>query len=73
MTEHERASRPRPPDLSPPGYVDPIIELYMRDVDRALLRENLELTHEERLRKFERVAAFAVELREAGRRHREGR
>lgn len=33
---------------------DPVIEAYKKDVDRALLRENLKLTPEERFRKFER-------------------
>ncbi len=72
MPESERARQTGPPDLAPPGYVDPIIELYKRDVDVSLLRENLKLTVDQRLRKFQQFAAFAAELREAGRRHREG-
>jgi hypothetical protein len=39
------------PDLAPPDYCDPVIEVYKKDVDRTLLRENLKLTVEERLRK----------------------
>jgi hypothetical protein len=38
-------------DLAPPDYYDPVIEVYKKDVDRTLLRENLKLTVEERLRK----------------------
>jgi hypothetical protein len=38
-------------DLAPPDYCDPVIEIYKKDVDRTLLRENLKLTVEERLRK----------------------
>ena len=49
---------------------DPVIELYKRDVDRTLLRENLKLTPEERLRKLQDFVAFTATLREAGRRAR---
>ena len=31
---------------------DPVIEAYKKDVDRSLLRENLKLTPDERLRKL---------------------
>jgi hypothetical protein len=47
--------------------LDPIIELYKRDVDRTLLRENLKLTPEQRLQKLVRFASFAAQLRRAGR------
>ena len=53
-----------------PAFKDPVVEAYMRDVDRTLLRENLKLTPGERLEKFVRFAKFADELREAGRRAR---
>ena len=46
------------------------IDIYMRKVDRTLLRENLNLTPGERLEKFVRFAKFAEELREAGKRMR---
>jgi len=45
-----------------------VIEAYKRDVDRSLLRENLRLTVEERLRKLERQQLAAQELARAGRR-----
>ena len=48
--------------------IDPVVEAYMADVDRTLLRENLELTPGQRLEKFVRFAAFADELAQAGRR-----
>ncbi len=49
---------------------DPVLEVYMRDVDRTLLRENLKLTPGERLEKLVRFTAFASTLREAGKRAR---
>ena len=47
---------------------DPVIEAYKRDVDRTLLRENLKLTPEQRLRKLQDFVRFTAQLREAGRR-----
>jgi hypothetical protein len=47
---------------------DPVIEAYKKDVDRTLLRENLKLTIEERLRNLMRLQRFAEEMRQAGRR-----
>jgi hypothetical protein len=46
--------------------VDPVIERYMCDVDRSLLRRNLALTHQERLDQLQKLALFADELRRAG-------
>ena len=47
-------------------YRDPVIEFYMRNVDRKLLRENLKLTPEQRLEKFASFMRFVAELRRAG-------
>ncbi len=47
--------------------MDEIIELYLRDVDRTLLRENLKLTPTERIEKMIAVHRFVEELREAAR------
>lgn len=47
---------------------DPVIEAFKKDVDRTLLRENLILTPEERLRKLMRLQRAAEELARAGRR-----
>jgi hypothetical protein len=42
---------------------DPVIEAYKKDVDRTLLRENLKLTPEQRIRNLERLQELAIELR----------
>ena len=42
--------RPPATDLPP----DPVIEAFKKDVDRTLLRENLKLTPDERVRKLAR-------------------
>jgi hypothetical protein len=52
------------------GYRDPVIQVYMRDVDRTLLRENLKLTPAQRLEKLVSFSNFAAELRRAGQRAR---
>jgi hypothetical protein len=49
------------PSLPP----DPVIEAYKKDVDRSLLRENLKLTVEQRLRKLTSMLQFLVEWRGA--------
>jgi hypothetical protein len=46
---------------------DPVVEAYKKDIDRTLIRENLKLTAEERLRNLMALARFADELRRAGR------
>jgi len=46
--------------------LDPVVERYLRDVDRALLRRNLVLTPEERLNQLQELSRFAGELRGAG-------
>lgn len=53
--------------FSLPQSCDPVIEAYKRDVDRTLLRENLKLTPEERLRKLVEFLRFTRELTLAGR------
>jgi len=57
-------------ELAPPDYCDPVIEAYKKDVDRTLLRENLKLTVEQRLRKAESVHEAVEGWREAGKRAR---
>jgi hypothetical protein len=56
----------RPP-LAPADFVDPVIEVYKKDVDRGLLRENTKLTVQERLEKFAAFMNFTSQMREAGR------
>jgi len=48
-------------------YRDPVVEVYMRDVDRTLLRENLKLTYEQRALKHTSALKMVAELRRAGR------
>jgi hypothetical protein len=47
--------------------VDPVIEAYKKDIDRTLLRENLKLAVEERLRNLMKLQQLSEELRRAGR------
>jgi hypothetical protein len=47
---------------------DPVIDAYLKHVDRTLIRENLKLTPEQRLRKLMALQRFAEELQRAGRR-----
>ena len=53
--------------------IDPVLAVYMRDVDCTLLRENLKLTPAQRLEKLARFASFASTLRKAGERAKAGR
>lgn len=50
---------------------DPVIEVYKKDIDRTLLRENLKLTPEARLIKLQRFARAMREVRGTARRHHE--
>lgn len=47
---------------------DPVIEMYKKDIDRTLIRENLKLTPEQRLMELIKLQEFADELQAAGRR-----
>jgi len=47
---------------------DPVIEVYKKDIDRTLLRENLKLTPEQRLEKFVAFMTFLDGVRGAARR-----
>ena len=49
---------------------DPVIEAYKAGIDRTLLRENLQLTPEQRLVQLMKLQEFAEELQAAGRRGR---
>ena len=46
---------------------DPVIEVYKKDIDRTLLRENLRRSVDERLRDLVRLQRFADEWRRAAR------
>lgn len=54
---------PIPVSLEP----SPVIEAYKAGVDRTLLRENLKLSPDERVRKMISVLRFAEEVRRSGR------
>jgi len=45
----------------------PIIEAYKKDVDRTLIRENLKLTADERLKKMIAALRLVEEVRRSGR------
>ena len=47
---------------------DPVIEVYKKDVDRTLLRENLKLSVDERLQNLMELQKFTEEMRAAMRR-----
>jgi hypothetical protein len=49
---------------------DPVIEEFKKDIDRTLLRENLKLTPEQRLRKMHAAAVGALSLRAAVKKNR---
>lgn len=46
--------------------IDDIIDLYKKDVDRTLIRENLKKTPEERLRMLGEFQRFLEEVRRSG-------
>jgi hypothetical protein len=50
------------------GISDAVIDAYKKDVDRTLLRNNLELSVEGRFLKFEQFMAYIHDLKEAGQR-----
>jgi hypothetical protein len=47
--------------------IDDIIEVYKKDVDRGLLRENLRLTVDQRVRKMISALRFAEAVRQSRR------
>jgi hypothetical protein len=61
---------PTPHEQRPAGAsaadADPVIEAYKKDVDRTLIRENLKLSVEQRLKKLAALQRLAIELRRAG-------
>jgi len=46
---------------------DPVIDAYKSGIDVTLIRENLRITPEQRLRNLQQLQAFAEELRKGGR------
>lgn len=66
LSDEERYAILRAHGIEP----DPVIEFYKKDVDRSLLRENLKLTPDERLRRLE---AFSAALARSAAANRAGR
>jgi len=54
-------------ELVPRVATDPIVDAFKRDIDRSLLRRNLEKTPDERIESLQALARFAEEARRAGR------
>lgn len=50
--------------------LDAVIEVYKRDVDVTLIRENLRLTVDQRFQQLMKLQQFAEELQRAGRKAR---
>jgi len=46
---------------------DPVVDVYLADLDRTLIQKNLQLSVEERFLQLMELQRFATELREAGR------
>jgi hypothetical protein len=61
------------PQMKSKIYRDLVVEVYLRDVDRTLLRENLKLTFEQRAEKHASALRMVEELRRAGRKLRQQR
>ncbi len=49
----------------PRRWSDPVIEVYKRDIDRTLLRENLKRTVAERFYTLKQMQQFRAELQQA--------
>jgi hypothetical protein len=65
MFDHQGESIAERIPMAPADYVDPVIEVYKQGVDRTLLRENLKLTVEERIRKAQSFHRSIENLRGA--------
>jgi hypothetical protein len=63
---HRRRQTPAPLDLPP----DPVIEAYKEGIDMSLVRENLKLTPDQRIRRMLRFIEDAEKIRGAARRGR---
>ena len=56
---------PMPPDNRIVLEPDPVIEAFKKDIDRTLLRTNLKLSPEDRIRKLQAAVRGARALQEA--------
>ena len=53
----------RQPEDIPLLFPDPVIEAYLKDVDRTILRANLQIPVEQRFERFEEFARLAQSTR----------
>lgn len=51
--------------------LDPLIEVFKKDIDITLIRQNLRLTVDQRIQQLMGLQKFAEELRRAGRKARQ--
>jgi hypothetical protein len=58
------------PKHTPGNSLDAVIEVYRKDVDLTLIRENLRLTVDQRFQQLMKLQQFAEEIRRAGRKAR---
>jgi hypothetical protein len=68
MTDHDTRERADDDGRLAP---DPVIEVYKKDVDRTLIREQLRRSVDDRVRNMIAALRFAEALGEAGRHQRE--
>jgi hypothetical protein len=54
--------------MTEPAALDPVVEAYKKDLDRSLIRQNLQRSVQERLEALMELQHFAEELRRSGRR-----
>ncbi len=54
-------------------FPDPVIEAYLKDVDRTILRANLQLSTAERFEQFAQFAHYAQETLAIAREYNRGR
>ena len=54
--------------MTKPSAPDPVVEAYKKNLDRSLIRQNLQRSIQERLEALMELQRFAEELRRSGRR-----
>jgi len=54
--------------MTEPSGPDPVVEAYKKNLDRSLIRQNLQRSIQERLEALMELQRFAEELRRSGRR-----
>ncbi len=54
--------------MTQPSAPDPVVEAYKKNLDRSLIRQNLQRSIQERLEALMELQRFAEELQRSGRR-----